>query len=73
VAAFWQEIGPRGSPLIERVQDPASRLVTFLWRGGDGTKSVLLRFGPCMADDPVKCLMIHLAGTDLWYKPLLLC
>jgi enterochelin esterase-like enzyme len=61
VAAFWREIGPAGSPLIE------GNLVTFLWRGAD-THGVFVQFSPCVRADPGDCFMTHLAGTDLWYK-----
>jgi hypothetical protein len=31
--AFWKEIGPNGSPLIEPIKDdPINRFTTFLWR-----------------------------------------
>jgi enterochelin esterase-like enzyme len=61
VAAFWREIGPEGSPLIE------NNLVTFLWRGAH-TYGVYVQFRPCVTKDPAECFMTHLAGTDLWYK-----
>jgi enterochelin esterase-like enzyme len=71
VAAFWKEIGPEGSPLIESIKDdPKHRLVTFLWRGGDDTKGVLLFYQPCLAETPDTCMMMRVPGTDLWYKSL---
>jgi enterochelin esterase-like enzyme len=64
VAAFWKEIGPEGSPLIE------GNLVTFLWRGAADTHGVFVQFAPCVSGDPGNCFMTHLAGTDLWYKSI---
>ncbi len=61
-AAFWQQIGPQGSPLIENT------LVTFLWRGGDETSGVLVVYAPCLRDNPENCLMTRIAGTNVWYK-----
>jgi enterochelin esterase-like enzyme len=69
VDAFWKEIGPGGSPLVEPLKDdPDNRLASFLWRGGAGTTGVFVFYQPCLAVDPADCLMKHLEGTDLWYK-----
>ena len=69
VAAFWKEIGPEGSPLIESIKDdPKNRLVTFLWRGGEDTSGVLLYYRPCIAENPETSMLRRLPGTDLWYK-----
>ena len=69
VDAFWKEIGPNGSPLVEPLKDdPDNRRVTFLWRGNAGTTGVFVVYQPCMAVDPTDCLMKHLEGTDLWYR-----
>src|SRR5580700_4321782 len=38
---FWKEIGPNGSPLIERIKDDSiHRFTTFLWRGDADTQRV---------------------------------
>jgi enterochelin esterase family protein len=69
VDEFWKEIGPHGSPLVEPLKDdPVNRLTTFVWRGNAETTGVFVFYQPCLAVDPVDCLMKHVAGTDLWYK-----
>ena len=69
-AAFWKEIGPNGSPLIEPISDdPGNRLTTFLWRGNAETKRVLLLSQVC-PPEPEDCFLRHVEGTDLWYKTL---
>jgi enterochelin esterase family protein len=69
VDAFWKEIGPHGSPLIEAIKDdPLNRFTTFLWRGHADTAGVLVVYQGCLAGNPTDCLMNHLNGTDLWYK-----
>ena len=53
--AFWKEIGPNGSPLIEPIKDdPINRFTTFLWRGSADTQRVFLNFRNC-SPDPVDC------------------
>src|SRR4051794_37507135 len=40
---FWREVQANGTPLIEPIMDdPKSRLVTFLWRSERDTTVVLL-------------------------------
>ena len=71
VAAFWKEIGPEGSPLIESIKDDTkNRLVTFLWRGGEDTSGVLVAYPPCISENPEACMLRRLRGTDLWYLSL---
>jgi enterochelin esterase-like enzyme len=68
--AFWKEIGPNGSPLIEPIGDDLGyRLTTFLWRGNAETKRVLLLSQVC-PPTPEDCFLRHVEGTDLWYKTL---
>ena len=43
IKAFWREIAERGAPLIESVAgDERHRLVTFLWRGQEDTRHVVI-------------------------------
>ena len=68
--AFWKEIGPNGSPLIEPIKDDSiHRFTTFLWRGDADTQRVLLNFPNC-SPDPVDCFLHHVEGTDVWYRTL---
>jgi len=68
--AFWKEIGPNGSPLIEPIKDdPINRFTTFLWRGSADTQRVFLNFRNC-SPDPVDCFLHHVEGTDVWYRTL---
>ena len=68
--AFWKEIGPNGSPLLEPIpDDPVNRFTTFLWRGGPDTQRVMLNLYNC-APDPADCFLHHVEGTDVWYRTM---
>src|SRR5262249_50700574 len=73
--AFWKEIGPNGSPLIEPIKDDPDnrfttrRFATFLWRGNADTRRVFLSLPNC-SPDPLDCFLHHLEGTDIWYRTL---
>src|SRR6476661_1921479 len=41
---FWQRLATEGTPLVEG--EGTERLVTFLWRGGDETRNVLVVASP---------------------------
>jgi enterochelin esterase-like enzyme len=67
---FWNEIGAKGSPLIEPIKDdPDRRLTTFLWRGNPDTQRVLLNFPDC-SPLPADCFLRHVEGTDVWYRTM---
>ena len=59
-AAFWEEIGRTGAPLVEPV-DAATDRVTFLWRGAE--RNVRLFGGP-LADH---AQLARLGDSDVWY------
>jgi enterochelin esterase family protein len=66
--AFWQEVTSQTAPLIEGLAgEDKYALVTFVYRGKEDTKNVLV-FGGVAGTDVSKCQMRQLAGTDLWYK-----
>ncbi len=66
--AFWQEVSQQGAPLIEpMIGDDKHSLVTFLWRGTDEAQNIAVvsnLSGKMGASEA----MIHMPGTDLWYK-----
>jgi enterochelin esterase family protein len=65
---FWREVEARGAPLIEPADDPAHRLVTFVWRDRDGdTRNVLVAGGPATWEDLRNDAMVRLGETDLWF------
>ena len=64
---FWREVKERGTPLIEPVPgDPTHYLVTFVWRGNEETKNVVVlsRFP---SGKKTNRQMQRLPATDLWY------
>ena len=71
-ANFWEEVKSKRSPLIEPLQgDQKNMLVTFLYRGSENTKHVLLSWVPYSYLWPDEySRMIRLADTDVWYKTL---
>lgn len=62
---FWQEIKGH-TPLVESVQgNDEIRRVTFLWRGGDDSRGIIL-LGPFPSDIHEKPL-VRLSKTDVWF------
>ena len=67
VKSFWEEVAHIGAPLIEPVPGEKSySFVTFLWRGGDETRNVVIFDG--IAGFDAKDRMQRIPGTDVWYK-----
>lgn len=69
---FWEEIISQGLPLIEiPPEHPDQVLATFLWRGDEDLRNVLVvaRF---TGTDPTRGNMTHFPGTDIWFRSLLL-
>ena len=65
---FWREVEERGTPLIEPLpDDPTHYLVTFVWRGNEDTKNVLVlsRFP---SGEKTNRQLQRLPATDLWYS-----
>ena len=61
--AFWREIEGK-APLIESIAGDATHVrVTFLWRGTDQTRRIMLIGGMPGGDETLD----RLEGTDLWY------
>jgi enterochelin esterase-like enzyme len=64
LARFWQEIQDK-APLLETIATDAGHVwVTFVWRGTEKTRGVVLNGGLSSAKDKV---LAQLEGTDLWY------
>jgi len=65
---FWRQAGEEGTPLIEPSREGDShQLVTFLWRGTPGTRSVLVAIDPFTAARPQDYLMRRLEQSDVWH------
>ena len=67
VPAFWREVADAGAPLIEPADDPAYRIVTFLWRGTDPKSVVLIANKLTDFNDLTPNLLRRLANTDVWH------
>ena len=65
---FWREVEQKGTPLLEAAQEEGYSLLTFVWREQGETSNVVLIGGPLAGSDLSKGQMIHLEGTDVWYK-----
>lgn len=69
---FWKRIAEEGTPLVEPVEGKADEvLVTFLWRGGDETRSVVVVASPSDlgTEEGIEAAkMSRLSGTDVWYR-----
>jgi enterochelin esterase-like enzyme len=67
VETFWQGIKISGTPLIEPAPgDPQYSLVTFLWRGDERTRNVVV-VSPLALVNLQQAEMTQLPGTDVWY------
>jgi len=65
---FWQEISISSTPLIEPIEgNDTDCLVTFLWRGSEDLRNVVVVDGIAGADF-IANQLTHLPGTDLWCK-----
>ena len=71
VANFWTLVDQRHSPLVETIPGDAGHVfATFLWKGADSVKDVVLMAQPdgiATFRDP-RSHLVHLAGTDVWYR-----
>ncbi|RZS40852.1 enterochelin esterase family protein [Herbihabitans rhizosphaerae] len=66
-AQFWRTVEAEGTPLIEPDDDPAYRIVTFLWRD-TGQRAVLLHANKLTDyNDLAPSLLRRLDGTDVWH------
>uniref|UniRef100_UPI0035AF2D79 hypothetical protein n=1 Tax=Phenylobacterium sp. TaxID=1871053 RepID=UPI0035AF2D79 len=68
--AFWREVVEGGGYLAEPAESGQVR-VTFLWRGTPDTRSVHLNW-PVLAPRLDDNAFEHLAGSDVWYRAVLL-
>ena len=67
VERFWASVSRTVTPLIEPIPGQTDfSLITFLWRGNDRTRNVVIFDG--IAGFDAKDQMLHLAGTDVWYR-----
>jgi len=70
VEAFWARVAASGTPLVEpRDGEPDHRTVTFLWRGSDATREVVLLANK-LTDPSVwdASTLERLDGTDVWHR-----
>ena len=69
--AFWKEVEKTGAPIVERIPgNDKSLLVTFLWRGDEGTRNVLLVRGKFTWMQPDNHLFSHIEGSRVWFRTL---
>ena len=72
VAAFWNEIKERGTPLVESIEETPKGdesnyvRLTFLWQGDDTTRNVVLAGGAALGH-PYENRFSLLPGTNVWY------
>jgi hypothetical protein len=46
----------------------SDNLVTFLWRGTEATRNVLILWYPYSMAMPADYAMVHLGNTGIWYR-----
>ncbi|HKQ50912.1 MAG TPA: enterochelin esterase [Pyrinomonadaceae bacterium] len=68
VAGFWEEVRKAGTPLVESIPgDGKNVLVTFLWRGAEETRNVVV-FLQTGGLNPADNQMTHVPGSDVWHR-----
>ena len=65
---FWSEVAKEGTPLVEAIgSDGKYQLVTFLWRGTNQTRNVVVR-GSYRGVGPAANYSMHqIPNSDVWY------
>jgi enterochelin esterase family protein len=66
VSDFWSQIARQHTPVIEP-DSPNYSLVTFVWRGDQETKNVVV-ITPLALINFSEAILQNLPGTDVWYK-----
>lgn len=80
VESFWREISEQTAPMVEAIPgDTEHVLLTFLWRGNDQTRNVVLfsvlTTRPTInfsAEQLTESLLSRLPGTDIWYRTFII-
>ena len=67
---FWQEIAKTGAPLVEPAAERGKSLVTFLYRGGPETRTVVVH-GDGAPGAPSGNQLTPLPGTSVWHRSYL--
>lgn len=71
VEDFWQRLAKTGAPIVEPIPgNEESFLVTFVWKGSEITKHVLLARGRFTEAWPGRHLLSHIPETNVWFKTL---
>lgn|GEM_PF-1990256 len=71
IEEFWQRLSKTETPIIEPIPGKdESFLVTFVWRGSEITKNVLLDRGRFTWAWPHRHLLSNIPGTNVWFKTL---
>lgn len=73
VLTFWNKIEEKGAPIIEEIDgDTENNLVTFVYKGNDETKNVLLfityEYENCSDYKLDEYKFERLLDTNIWYK-----
>jgi enterochelin esterase-like enzyme len=68
LAQFWEDARKAGTPFVEPLPgDKQNVLVTFLWRGTEDTRNVVI-FSQAGGLNPADNQMTHLPDSDVWYR-----
>ncbi len=68
VTRFWEDVRKAGTPLVDPIPgDGKNVLVTFLWRGTEETRNVVI-FLQTGGLNPADNQMTRLPESDVWYR-----
>jgi hypothetical protein len=71
VEEFWRQMAKDGAPIVEPIPgNDESFLVTFVWKGNETTKNVMLARGRFTEAWPNRHLLSQIPETNVWFKTL---
>src|SRR5262245_19763736 len=71
VEEFWRQMAKDGAPVVEPIPgNDESFLVTFVWKGNETTKNVMLVRGRFTEAWPNRHLLSQIPETNVWFKTL---
>ena len=71
VEEFWRQMAKDGAPIVEPIPgNDESFLVTFVWKGNETTRNVMLVRGRFTEAWPNRHLLSQIPETNVWFKTL---
>ncbi|MGH4121617.1 MAG: hypothetical protein ACREV6_01570 [Clostridium sp.] len=65
INSFWENVEREGAPLIESIKDDNNALLTYVYKGDENTKNVVVMHPTCWKDYKEN-MLINVPGTNVW-------